>query len=74
METNPLINEIKQLREQALETRNDIVRKINDTFDAGIQQLQDVKNDRIKKVNDRCDSFLQWLDERQQEIEEKINN
>lgn len=74
METNPLIENIKQLRQQALETRKAIIDWLDETCDVGIQQLKDAKNDRIKNVNSNCDSFLKWLDERQQEIEEKLNN
>ncbi len=72
METNPLIENIKQLRQQALETRKAIIEWLDETCDVGIQQLTDAKNDRIRNVNSNCDSFLKWLDERQQEIEEKL--
>lgn len=72
METNPLIENIKQLRQQALETRDAIIEWLNETSDVGIQPLTDAKNDHIKNVNTNCDSFLKWLDERQQEIQSKL--
>ena len=74
METNPLIENIKQLRQQALETRDAIIDWLNETSDVGIQQLTDAKNDRIKNVNANCDLFLKWLDERQQEIQSKLKS
>lgn len=74
MDTNPLIENIKQLRQQALETRDAIIEWLNETSDVGIQQLTDAKNDRIKNVNSNCDLFLKWLDERQQEIQSKLKS
>lgn len=74
METNPLIENIKQLRQQALETRKAMIDWLDKTYDVGIQKLTEAKNDRIKNVNANCDSFIKWLDERQQEIQSKLNN